>query len=69
MKTFAGQWDCSRTTVTRLLEEAGVEVYYFGKGRNGAKHYLRRDVAAYSGGDGEDISAERTRPRERAVVA
>ena len=46
-KTLAEQWDCSRTTVTRLLEEAGVEAYYFGKGRNGAKRYLKKDVDAF----------------------
>ena len=47
LKTLAEQWDCSRTTVARLLEEAGVEAYYFGKGRNGSKRYLRNDVDAY----------------------
>jgi hypothetical protein len=47
LKTLAAQWDCSRTTVARLLEDAGVEAYYFGKGRNGAKRYLRNDVDAF----------------------
>lgn len=44
VKTLAEQWDCSRTTVSRLLERAGVQAYYFGAGRNGAKRYLRADV-------------------------
>ena len=44
VKTLAKQWDCSRTTVSRLLEQAGVQAYYFGTGRNGAKRYLKTDV-------------------------
>jgi len=37
VKTLARLWDCSRTTVSRLLERAGVPAYYFGRGRNGSK--------------------------------
>lgn len=44
LKTLAGQWDCSRTTVSRLLEKAGVPAYYFGCGRSGSKRYLKADV-------------------------
>ena len=44
LKTLARQWDCSRTTASRLLERAGVPAYYLGHGRNGAKRYLKRDV-------------------------
>ena len=47
VKTLAGQWDCSRSTVSRLLKKAGVQAYYFGRGRNGSKRYLRRDVEAF----------------------
>ena len=47
VKTLAKQWDCSRTTVSRLLEEAGVEPVFLGKGRNGAKRYLKRDVDGF----------------------
>ena len=47
VKTLAELWDCSRTTVSRLLEEAGVEAYFLGHGRNGAKRYLKRDVDAF----------------------
>ena len=47
VKTLAQQWDCSRSTVSRLLEQAGVQAYYFGRGRNGSKRYLRRDVEAF----------------------
>ena len=44
LKTLARQWDCSRTTVTRLLEQAGVPAYYFGRGRTGSKRYRKEDV-------------------------
>ncbi len=44
VKTLAKQWDCSRTTVSRVLEEEGVQAYYFGRGRNGPKRYLKQDV-------------------------
>jgi len=44
VKTLAKQWDCSRTTVTRLLEQASVPAYYFGRGRNGSKRYRKEDV-------------------------
>ena len=44
LKTLAKQWDCSRTTVTRLLEQAGVQAYYFGHGRTGSKRYLKDDI-------------------------
>ena len=44
VKTLAANWDCSRTTVSRLLDEAGVQAYYLGSGRNGSKRYLKADV-------------------------
>lgn len=44
VKTLAELWDCSRTTVSRLLDEAGVEALYFGKGRNGSRRYLKADI-------------------------
>jgi DNA-binding transcriptional MocR family regulator len=47
VKTLARQWDCSRTTVSRSLEQAGVRAFYFGRGRNGSKRYLRRDVEEF----------------------
>jgi hypothetical protein len=47
VKTLAKQWDCSRTTVTRLLEQAGVPAYYFGRGRTGSKRYLKDDIDRY----------------------
>lgn len=47
IKTLARLWDCSRTTVSRLLDEAGVKAYYFGRGRNGSKRYLKEDVDRY----------------------
>lgn len=47
VRTLAKQWDCSRTTVARLLERAGVQAYYFGSGRNGSTRYLRADVERF----------------------
>jgi hypothetical protein len=47
LKTLAKQWDCSRTTASRLLDEAGVPAFYFGRGRNGSKRYLKEDVDRY----------------------
>lgn len=47
VKTLAKQWDCSRTTVSRLLGQAGVRAYYFGRGRNGSKRYLKSDVEEF----------------------
>lgn len=44
VKTLAANWDCSRTTVSRLLDEAGMQAYYLGSGRNGSKRYLKTDV-------------------------
>lgn len=44
VKTLAANWDCSRTTVSRLLETAGIQAYYLGSGRNGSKRYLKADV-------------------------
>ena len=39
VKTLAELWDFSR-----ILDEAGVEAFYFGRGRNGARRYLKADV-------------------------
>ena len=47
VKTLAKQWDCSRTSVCRLLEEAGVEPVFLGRGTNGTKRYLKRDVDGF----------------------
>lgn len=47
VKTLAKQWDCSRTTVCRILQQAGVPAYFLGKGRNGTKRYRRQDVDAF----------------------
>lgn len=44
LKTLAELWDCSRTTVARRLEDAGVKGYYLGNGMRGAKRYLKEDV-------------------------
>jgi hypothetical protein len=47
VKTLARQWDCSRTTVCRLLEQAGVPAFFLGRGRNGSKRYLKTDVESF----------------------
>jgi len=47
VKSLAVNWDCSRTTVSRILEEAGVRPYYFGSGPKGAKRYLKTDVERF----------------------
>jgi len=47
VKTLASLWDGSRTTVSRLLERAGVRAYYFGRGRNGSKRYRKADIDLY----------------------
>jgi len=44
VKMLAAQWEVSKTTVSRLLEKAGVPAFYFGRGRNGSKRYRKKDV-------------------------
>ncbi|GJQ28064.1 MAG: hypothetical protein HBSAPP02_30960 [Phycisphaerae bacterium] len=44
MKSLAAQWNCSKTTVSRLLDKAGVPAFYFGRGRNGLKRYKKEDI-------------------------
>ncbi len=44
LKTLAAQWNCSKTTVSRLLDKAGVPAFYFGRGRNGLKRYKKEDI-------------------------
>ena len=46
-EALAKQWDCSRTTASRLLEQAGVQAYYFGRGRTGSKRYLKNDIDCF----------------------
>ena len=47
LKTLAKRWDCSRTTVTRLLDKAGVQAFFLGQGRNGTKRYRKEDIEAF----------------------
>jgi len=44
LKTLAEQWDCARTTVSRMLEKAGVKPYYLSNGMRGVKRYLKADI-------------------------
>lgn len=41
---LAKDWDSSRTTVTRRLEQAGVKAYFFRTERNATRRHLRKDV-------------------------
>lgn len=47
VKTLSEQWECARSTVSRLLDAAGVQAYYFGRGRTGSKRYLKDDIDRY----------------------
>lgn len=65
VKTLSESWDCSRTTVSRILEGAGVRAYYFGSGPNGAKRYRRADVDRFlqSLSHSEPVALRGRRPR------
>lgn len=46
-KELADRWRCSRPTVTRIAERAGLRRFCLGEGRNGIVRYLRNEVEAY----------------------
>ncbi len=46
-KDLAERWRCSRPTVTRIAERAGLRRFCLGEGRNGIVRYLREEVEAY----------------------
>ena len=46
-KDLADRWRCSRPTVSRIAERAGLSRFFLGEGRNGAIRYLRKEIEAY----------------------
>lgn len=70
VKTLAESWDCSRTTVSRILDGAGVRAFYFGSGPNGAKRYRRGDVDRFlqSLPQSEPVARRDRKPRITARV-
>ena len=46
-RTLANEWQCSVSTVHRLLERARLKPYYLHDGRNGTKRYRREDVNGF----------------------
>ena len=46
-KDLADRWRCSRPTVSRIAERAGLSRFFLGEGRNGVVRYLRKEVEAY----------------------
>lgn len=46
-KDLADRWRCSRPTVSRIAERAGLRRFCLGEGRNGMVRYLRTEVEAY----------------------
>ena len=41
---LGGLWSCSRKTVARILEKAGIAAYDFTGTRNGTKRYPKKEV-------------------------
>ena len=46
-KDLADRWRCSRPTVARIAQRAGLSRLCLGEGRNGVVRYLREEVEAY----------------------
>ncbi len=46
-RELAERWRCSRSSVMRIVERAGLARVYLGKGRNGVVRLLRKEVEAY----------------------
>lgn len=46
-KELAERWRCSRSSVARITERAGLSRLYLGEGRNGMVRYRREEVEAY----------------------
>ncbi len=44
---LAREWGCHRSTVSRLLREAGVQPLYLSKKPGGTKRYRRSEIDAY----------------------
>lgn len=46
-KELAARWRCSRSSVDRIAQRAGLSRLFLGEGRNGIVRYIREEVEAY----------------------
>jgi uncharacterized protein YndB with AHSA1/START domain len=46
-KELAKRWQCSRTSVDRIAQRAGLTRLCLGEGKNGMVRYVRGEVIAY----------------------
>jgi hypothetical protein len=46
-KELAERWRCSRSSVDRIAERAGLKRLYLGVGRRGMVRYIREEVEKY----------------------
>jgi hypothetical protein len=46
-KELAQRWRCSRSSVDRIAQRAGLSRLCLGEGRNGIVRYIRKEVEAY----------------------
>ena len=46
-KELAKRWQCSRTSVDRIAQRAGLTRVCLGEGANGIVRYVREEVVAY----------------------
>lgn len=46
-KELAERWRCSRSSVDRIAERAGLKRLYLGVGRRGMVRYIREEVERY----------------------
>ena len=46
-KELADRWRCSRSSVDRIAERAGLKRLYLGVGRRGMVRYMREEVERY----------------------
>ena len=46
-RELAEQWRCYPSTVSRVLEKAGIRPYFLGSGKNGMKRYRKDEVEVF----------------------
>lgn len=46
-KELAKRWQCSRTSVDRIAQRAGLTRVCLGEGKNGIVRFIRKEVVAY----------------------
>ncbi|MFA9477744.1 hypothetical protein ACERK3_05485 [Phycisphaerales bacterium AB-hyl4] len=44
---LAERWRCSRSSVDRIAQRAGLSRTFLGEGKNGIVRYMRKEVEAY----------------------